>query len=79
LVHKTQDEDKQNTTQLLTLHYVVKRIATCKKIPIEIEIEISLLTKSGPQYRITIMIDTQQQYINQNNIFSINYCEVISG
>ena len=29
-VHKTQDEDKQNTTQLLTLQYVVKRIATCK-------------------------------------------------
>ena len=50
-VHKTQDEDKQNTTQLLTLQYVVKRIATCKKIPIEIEIEINLLTKSRPQYR----------------------------
>ena len=31
-VHKTQDEDKQNTTQLLILHaqYVVKSIATCK-------------------------------------------------
>jgi hypothetical protein len=34
---------------------------------IEIEIKISLLTKSGPQLliviQITIMIDTQQQYI----------------
>jgi hypothetical protein len=47
--HKT--KINKNTTQLLTLQYVVKRIATCKKIPIEIEIEISLLTKSGPQYR----------------------------
>ena len=30
---------------------MVKRIATCKNIPIEIEIEINLLTKSRPQYR----------------------------
>jgi hypothetical protein len=34
---------------------------------IEIEIKISLLTKSGPQdIQITIMIDTQQQYIKLN-------------
>ena len=34
---------------------------------IEIEIKISLLTKSGPQHiQITIMIDTQQQYIKLN-------------
>ena len=38
---------------------------------IEIEIEISLLTKSVPQegiyiLQITIMIDTQQQYIKLN-------------
>ena len=36
---------------------------------IEIEIEISLLTKSGPpggHIQITIMIDTQQQYIKLN-------------
>ena len=36
----------------------------------EIEIEISLLTKSGPQ--ITNMIDTQQQYIK------LNICSEIS-
>ena len=33
---------------------------------IEIEIEISLLTKSGGHIQITIMIDTQQQYIKLN-------------
>jgi hypothetical protein len=34
---------------------------------IVIEIKISLLTKSGPQdTQITIMIDTQQQYIKLN-------------
>jgi hypothetical protein len=35
---------------------------------IEIEIEISLLTKSAPggHMQITIMIDTQQQYIKLN-------------
>ena len=34
---------------------------------IEIEIKISLLTKSRPQdIQITIMIDTQQQYIKLN-------------
>jgi hypothetical protein len=33
---------------------------------IEIVIEISLLTKSGGHIQITIMIDTQQQYIKLN-------------
>jgi hypothetical protein len=33
---------------------------------IEIEIEISLLTKSGGHIQITIMIATQQQYIKLN-------------
>ena len=53
---------------------------------IVIEIKISLLTKSGGHIQITIMIDTQQQYIKLNirseisiivmNFFFYDYSEI---